>query len=234
MTVFRRAGRRSAAGAGAVFSVVALGVPLGCSQQPSPAASVTASAPIVLPASPGESAATILPGQTVPPSLLSTPRRAGDEDIRFAQTMVPHHAQAIEMAALAPGRARRPQVAALADRIGASQRPEIAVMQAWLAAQGRTSQTGHGGGHDQGHDGAAGAMGAMGMASETDLRRLADARGEAFDQLFVRLMTRHHEGAVAMAERQARDGSDTQLLELAGSVIAEQGAEIGRLRDSLR
>ena len=53
-------------------------------------------------------------------------------DVEFAQMMIPHHKQAVEMAALAPAAGASPEVQALAAQIAAAQAPEIEQMQATL------------------------------------------------------------------------------------------------------
>jgi len=88
-------------------------------------------------------------------------------DVLFIQNMIPHHAQALEVSALAPGRAEDRQVEVLARRIEAAQRDEIARMARWLDlrgvphpldVQGLTGElsdsVGHLGGHTPGHDAA--------------------------------------------------------------------------------
>ena len=55
-----------------------------------------------------------------------------DADVAFAQMMIPHHEQAIEMADLVPERASSEEVEALAARIKAAQAPEIELMTSWL------------------------------------------------------------------------------------------------------
>ena len=57
-------------------------------------------------------------------------------DLDFVEGMVPHHAQALEMAELAAERARDERVKAIAERIIAAQGPEIAALQAWRESQG--------------------------------------------------------------------------------------------------
>jgi len=53
-------------------------------------------------------------------------------DVTFAQNMIAHHRQAIEMAGLAATRAASPQVKELAGRIEKAQGPEITTMTGWL------------------------------------------------------------------------------------------------------
>ncbi|MDQ4008160.1 MAG: DUF305 domain-containing protein, partial [Actinomycetota bacterium] len=73
-----------------------------------------------------------------------------------------------------------------------------------------------------------------GMLTDTQMRRLATARGETFDRLFLTSMIRHHQGAVAMASDAVTQGRDLRVNEMAGDVSAEQQAEIDRMRDLLR
>ncbi|NED87359.1 DUF305 domain-containing protein, partial [Streptomyces sp. SID11233] len=99
------------------------------------------------------------------------------------------HAQAIEMSALAPERASSAGVKALAERIADTQGPEIDAMKGWQ------HQYDPKGTRTPGHE-----HGAMpGMATKAQLARLKAAHGKDFDQLFLRLMTKHHEGAIDMA-----------------------------------
>jgi len=59
-----------------------------------------------------------------------------DDDVMFAQGMIPHHAQAVEMASIAlePDRATSDQVRDLAQRIQSAQDPEIEQMTEWLTS----------------------------------------------------------------------------------------------------
>jgi uncharacterized protein (DUF305 family) len=134
--------------------------------------------------------------------------------------MIPHHAQALEMAALAPTRTDNPQIRAVAARIRVSQEPEIGVMRAWLQARDLPPDV-------PGHD-----HGAMpGMQSPEEIQRLAAARGAEFDRLFVQMMTDHHQGSVEMATNLLKVGVDPSLSELANNVATEQSVEINRMRE---
>ena len=55
-----------------------------------------------------------------------------DADVMFAQGMIPHHEQALEMSALALAADASPEVTALAKEIQAAQDPEIVLMRSWL------------------------------------------------------------------------------------------------------
>lgn len=172
--------------------------------------------PVIMPGRPGEPARTAPAGQGKP-----DPDRYNSMDVWFVRMMVPHHTQALQMAELAAQHASDTGVRALADRVRASQVPEIQVLRGWLAAR-RLGLDDPGAGHDHA------AM--PGMQSDAAMRRLSDARGADFDRLFVEMMTAHHQGAIEMADDLLRVGVDTTIHQFATSVAVEQGAEIDRMR----
>ncbi|MER5865954.1 DUF305 domain-containing protein [Kitasatospora sp. NPDC002040] len=151
-------------------------------------------------------------------------------DVAFAQGMIPHHRQALEMAELAAGRASAAEVKQLAAAIRAAQDPEIATMSGWLTGWGQqVPQPGAAGAH-AGHGGA----GAAGMMTEAELASLKDATGAAFDTAFLKLMVAHHTGAVRMAEEERANGGYAPAKELAGAVISGQSAEIEQMNRLLK
>lgn len=70
-----------------------------------------------------------------------------------------------------------------------------------------------------------------GMATDERLDALRAARGPAFDTLFLKLMITHHDGAVTMATEVLSEGNDTLVEEMANDVVAQQTAEIHRMRE---
>jgi len=72
----------------------------------------------------------------------SAPADHNDADVTFAQQMVPHHEQAVEMAAPTPRHTANAQVIALADGIRKAQQPEIDQLTAWLKEWGAPSMSG--------------------------------------------------------------------------------------------
>ncbi|MFI7638878.1 DUF305 domain-containing protein [Nonomuraea sp. NPDC049400] len=149
-----------------------------------------------------------------------------DADVMFAQMMIPHHQQAVEMADLADTRASDKEIKDLAAKIKAAQDPEIQTMQGWLTAWGKPMPSGdmdHGMGHDM-----------PGMMSEEDMKKLADAKGTAFDRQFAQLMIAHHEGAIEMAHTEQSKGSNPEAKELAKTIEAAQQAEVEQMRKILK
>jgi uncharacterized protein (DUF305 family) len=148
------------------------------------------------------------------------------------QGMIGHHAQALRMTALVPGRSARADVRLLAERIEASQVSEIAQMRQWLRTRG--IDTTAMGGHQHQHVGGADDHGMMpGMLTEPELAALAAASGAEFDRLFLEYMIRHHEGAVTMVATlffTNGAGQDPEVFRLASDVDADQRAEIARMR----
>jgi uncharacterized protein (DUF305 family) len=148
----------------------------------------------------------------------------GGADVEFAQGMIAHHEQAIEMAeiALDPSVGARPEVVDLATRIRAAQDPEIDQMTAWLDGWGESVAMDTSDGHD---------MSSMaGMMSVEQMDALAQATGADFDRMWLEMMIEHHEGAIVMAEEAAASGTDAGVLALAAEIVATQQAEIDEMR----
>ncbi|MEU5962356.1 DUF305 domain-containing protein [Micromonospora parva] len=173
---------------------------------------------VIAPGRPGETAAT-RPAHEVRDV---GPAPHNSLDVWFVRMMIPHHAQALAMAELAPDRAADPDVRAIAERIRASQGPEMGMMRGWLQTRGLPEEV-------QGHD-----HGTMrGMQSPEAMAQLAATRGPDFDKLFVQMMTEHHQGAIEMATNLLTVGSDLTLNEFANAVATEQTVEIDRMREIL-
>ncbi|MGW2859560.1 DUF305 domain-containing protein [Streptomyces sp. NPDC001205] len=155
-----------------------------------------------------------------------------DADVTFAQQMIPHHQQALEMAGLADGRAADREVKTLATAIEKAQDPEINTMKGWLKSWGKplpsaSSSMGDMPGMNHGSSGMAG------MMSDQDMSDLKSAKGKDFDRKFTRLMIGHHQGAVTMAKDEQKNGSSPEAKRLAGNVIAAQNAEIEQMNKIL-
>jgi uncharacterized protein (DUF305 family) len=157
-----------------------------------------------------------------------------EADAHFMSTMIGHHAQAIEMARLAPGRVSSNAVRILAQRIINAQQDEIATMQTWLRDRGlpvpeaeASSHAGHGGGHGE-------LM--PGMLTPEQMARLRAASGAEFDQLFLTFMIQHHRGAVSMVTRlfgTPGAGQDETVFKFASDVNVDQETEINRMQRML-
>ncbi|MEV6867406.1 DUF305 domain-containing protein [Streptosporangium subroseum] len=144
-----------------------------------------------------------------------------DADVTFAQMMIPHHQQAVEMAALAETRASDAEIKDLAAKIKAAQDPEIETMQGWLTAWGKPAPSG-GMGHDM-----------AGIMSEDDMNKLEAAKGAEFDKQFAQMMTAHHNGAIEMARTEQAQGADPEAKALAKTIETAQQAEVTQMQKIL-
>jgi uncharacterized protein (DUF305 family) len=145
--------------------------------------------------------------------------RAGD--VMFAQMMIPHHQQAIEMADLAlTNDTTSPAVRTLAEQIKGAQDPEIQTMQGWLREWGAPT-------------GAAMDHGTAGMMTAQDMASLKAAKGQQFNRMWLQMMVEHHQGAVTMAQDVQSTTEDPRVRQLAQSVVDGQKKEIATMQGLL-
>jgi uncharacterized protein (DUF305 family) len=141
-------------------------------------------------------------------------------DIMFAQMMIPHHAQAVEMSDIVLAKPDLPsEVAALATRIKDAQAPEIEAMTGWLkswnAPVAMSDHSGHG---------------MAGMVDAEGINKLKAAQGTEAARLFMEQMTGHHEGAVEMAQQEIGAGKYPEAVQLARDIVTAQEAEIAEMK----
>ncbi|MCD2195999.1 DUF305 domain-containing protein [Actinomycetospora endophytica] len=193
----------------AMLAVVVAAGSAGCADAP------------VAPSS-GGSAAPSSGGPGVPTTTAPAPAAVAALDTGYARMMLGHHEQALELSALVAGRSSSPDVADLAFRIDRAQVEEVGQLEGFLRVRG--APTGP----------PPGMAGMDGMADAATLARLRTLRGPAFDRLWLRTMTAHHEGALTMARDQlaATGGvaSTSALAEFSRTLLVAQQAEIDRMR----
>ena len=169
-------------------------------------------------------------------------------DMMFAQMMIPHHQQAIEMSDMVLAKqGMDPRVVELATQIKDAQGPEIAQMQGWLDEWNMDmgDMPGHGDMGDMpGHGGmdssgatmpGMGGMGMMdGMLSPAEMQALKDAQGVEADKLFLAGMIKHHEGAITMAQNEIKNGEFPEAIELSKAIVESQQKEIDTMNEILK
>ncbi|MGW2717191.1 DUF305 domain-containing protein [Streptomyces sp. NPDC001492] len=149
------------------------------------------------------------------------------QDVSFAQGMIPHHQQALEMAKLAAGRASSAKVKDLAARIEKAQDPEIRTMSGWLKSWGQSVPSAMPGMDHSAHSGMAG------MMDSKDMDQLEKASGTEFDTMFLTMMIEHHKGAVQMAGTEKSKGAYAPATTMADAIITGQTAEITEMNKLL-
>ena len=184
--------------------------------------------PIVQPGAPGTETRELSAAEAI--EIADTSYSA--DDANFMRGMIPHHQQAVEMAALVADRTNNDKIIEISGRIDASQRDEIQFMQAWLTERGekKADVMAH---HHHGGD-----MPKMdGMATPEQMAALAASNGADFDRMFLELMITHHEGAVTMVDDLLElPGSayDPTLFDFVSDIKYDQNAEIERMHKLLR
>jgi uncharacterized protein (DUF305 family) len=150
-----------------------------------------------------------------------------DADVEFAQGMIAHHEQAIEMAeiALDPNVGASAAVVDLATRIKGAQDPEVELMTGWLTAAGQPVEMELSEGHD---------MSSMeGMMTAEQMDAMAAMTGAEFDTMWLEMMIAHHQGAISQSQTVKANGSNPDVLALADQIITAQQSEIAEMQTLL-
>ena len=180
-----------------------------------------AQVPIIQPGAPGQASRVITAEEAS--DLAAISYSLGD--IQFLRGMIPHHAQAKEMSALAEDRTNNTTVLAVAARITLSQDDEISMMQGWLRDQGLDAPA-----EDVHHQPGFERM--KGMLSDEQMEELAASTGPEFNRLYLEYMIDHHQGALDMVEMlldQRGSVQDPLLYEFTSDVTSDQTSEIERM-----
>jgi uncharacterized protein (DUF305 family) len=193
--------------------------------------------PIVQPGAPGQDSKRLTSETAAAP--VQAPSAA---DISFMQGMIMHHSQAVKMTDLLRTRTNNKDLRELGKRINISQADEIQYMKQWLADRGEREQS------HMNHLGAMQASDHMehmhmdsmplmpGMLTPQQMKALEQARGPAFDHLFLTGMIQHHTGALVMVQDlfdTPGAGQDAVLFDFATDIDNTQRAEIQIMQNML-
>jgi uncharacterized protein (DUF305 family) len=207
------------------FALLFVSLAVGVSQahaSPDQANTQTTPPVVVQPGAPGSPSRVVTPEVKAPPKFT-------EADVKFMQSMIGHHSQALEMVALRPGRSTSEDMRLLMLRIEVSQADEIKLMQRWLEDRGQPLP----GPHAQ-HEHGGTPM--PGMLSPEEMQKLAAAKGAEFERLFLEYMIKHHEGALAMVKELFNSpgaAQEAEVFAFASDVEADQLIEIRRMRGML-
>lgn len=156
-----------------------------------------------------------------------SPIEFNDDDAMFAQMMIPHHEQAIEMAEMALDKASLASSAIqeIANSINLTQGAEIDLFKQSLVKWGQPYSA---------EDASLHSSMMEGMLSDEELDSLRSLTGPAFDTAWAKGMIAHHEGAIQMAQDVIEDGVDSTMRTLARVIISTQTGEIAQLQSLLK
>jgi uncharacterized protein (DUF305 family) len=160
----------------------------------------------------------------------ATPK-TNNVDIGFLQDMRYHHDQAVQMAyyyqtsVVDP----HPRLNIIAEEILLSQQLEngrmVQLLRSFRAVEANDTGTamawmGHAMPIDE----------MDGLASQSELDSLAAASGDDASRIFATLMIKHHNGGVAMANYAIEYGSNSDVINMAKSMVTGQQAEVSQLQ----
>ena len=149
-------------------------------------------------------------------------------DIGFARDMKVHHAQAVQMSAVLHRRTDDPDLNYLALDILTTQQGQIGIMSGWLDLWQHTQTTTAPPMRWMGHEGEM-----PGMATRAQLAALERLPVAQLEEQWLRLMVRHHQGAVPMAAYAAEHASSEPVQRLARSMEQGQASEIELMQSML-
>ena len=150
-------------------------------------------------------------------------------DLKFAQTMIPHHEQAIEMSDIILAKPDvTPEVTTLAQQAKDTQQPQVTTMRELLTAWNQPLVPDHGAEADEDH------WAAEGVLTPEEMQAIAAADSRTSQQLFLEGMIQHHKGAVVMVQDEIDNGENSNAVKLAQAIKDGQSAEITAMEGLLR
>jgi len=142
----------------------------------------------------------------------------GNPEVSFARDMSAHHEQAVAMSLKLRDRVDNPELRSFTLDIALTQQAQIGQMQGWLAVWGVPLS---------GLEPPMQGMGEMmGMATQAELNSLETLPLRQAEAAFLRLMIRHHEGGVMMAEAVLQKSRRSEVRRLAQAMVNGQKSEI--------
>ncbi|WP_144441752.1 DUF305 domain-containing protein [Bradyrhizobium sp. CCGE-LA001] len=144
-----------------------------------------------------------------------------DADQTYIRQMTAHHVQGLELARIGAERAQDPHLRKLAMLMIASQTGENRIFENWWLSWFDTEMP----------DCSTEERATMpGMLTPAEMRQIRTIAPERFDAAFVDAMTRHHKGAVKMADGMWRGRGDLRLRVMAHAIRHEQQGEIALMQ----
>lgn len=143
--------------------------------------------------------------------------RDRDHDQTYIRHMTAHHAQGVELGRTGAERAQDPHLRKLAMLMVASQSGEVRIFENWWLSWFDTEMP----------DCSSEERAAMpGFLTSAEMRLVKSASADQFDALFVEMMSRHHLGAVRMADQMWRSHGDPRLRVMAHAIRHAQQGEV--------
>ena len=144
-----------------------------------------------------------------------------EADVKFAQTMIPHHEQAVEMADAILGKQRvPPEIMQLAQQIKDTQLPEVEALRGFLAGWQQPLIPDH---SSEAHEDR---WAAEGDLTPEEMQALNAADASKGQRLYLRGMIKHHQGAMPIVQEEIDNGENPDAVKLAQGIKDGQSALI--------
>jgi uncharacterized protein (DUF305 family) len=157
-------------------------------------------------------------GSTAAGSASSTFNEA---DVKFAQTMIPHNEQAVEMAdAISGKQGVPPEITQLAQQIKDAQVPEVEALRGFLAGWEQPLIPDHSSEAHEDH------WAAEVVLTPEEMQALNAADASKGQRLYLRGMIKHHQGAMPMVQEEIDNGENPDAVKLAQGIKDGQSALI--------
>lgn len=160
----------------------------------------------------------------------SAPGAFNDADVAYAQGMIAHCSQLVEMSGLAPARASNQEVKSLASGTMTDEEAELTAVRSWLRHWNRPESADEAGmgGMDMGGDDGSDMM-MSGSMSDADMEKLKAAMGPVFDRAFVKAMIEHRNGEIETARDEKKNGRNATVKQQAEMMATMQEDEVESL-----
>jgi uncharacterized protein (DUF305 family) len=146
----------------------------------------------------------------------------------FVRDMSVHHAQAVRISEIAHRRSTDPKLNYLAFDILSTQQGQIGIMNGWMELWRQTP-----GGSDEPMAWMDHAGPMPGMATDDEIAELNTLPLPEMEEQFLRLMIRHHRGAVPMADAAADQATSPEVAAIARQMSAGQQSEVDLMQSML-
>ncbi|NKE60543.1 DUF305 domain-containing protein [Lentzea sp. PSKA42] len=156
------------------------------------------------------------------PPVPAASARFNDADVMFAQMMVAHLQQGVDLAQVAKAKASKAQLKELAGAIDTTQREELTMLKSWLKLWGKPENPST----DPNVHAAHGGLPLLDAKVVSDIK---EKNGAEFDLTYLNLMTGHQGGAVEMARTEQKDGSNPETMAYADRVVQSRQGQVSQM-----
>ncbi|MDG4662990.1 DUF305 domain-containing protein [Mycobacterium sp. 236(2023)] len=163
------------------------------------------------------------------PVITEAPAGYNAADVAFAETMVPHHQQAVDLSTTATQRSTNPELIALANQIVATQQPEINILNVFLVqwSENPDARTDP----DAGDDPLEPSI--QGMVDDATVAKLESLSGAEFDKLWLESMVGQTQGGVDIADDEIANGVNVDAIAVAKAIAAELEPQVAQMKQML-